>query len=574
MKRMPRNNICVCRLRLLLFQASIAFITMPITSASVDSQDNLYSLFQIGLSSADIVILPDASKSMLNHHYSEVRKAVIDFAASLSENENLHLRIFGDVVSNPLEGKGDEITSLIEDYFPREPLFEHTDLGLAISKGLEFLERDGGSEIQAFFLITDGLHQPAAGSSYSRDFANDPHWQALKNRALALCPQRHVLVYGFGLGQQTDIAVLRNVFPAENVEVVIGSPSQIVQTLRSARERLSRAQLRKAIHEELNTGTTKIDLSANNVEVEEPYFDVTLIIRNDYSRLPIIVERIEVQRAGDSSDEIACVVEGLPVGSRLEPGKQITVRVKGEMARDQQGIRLGKDERSVRGTFHLMPVICFAHQTALGQFGIDLSATKFDNATLSVQMRVQYGLSFVTIAAAALALAGLSAAVGKHVKKKKVQLRELAKQRIESNRLAGILEIQRICNDESHTDSIDLGQYKAQELALAVTEQGGLEAIPPSDHGREVVARLSSHLNRYSAFDTRPEPAKFHLTSTGKHTLRYGTGGEMREALTITLCDNDVIELDGRWKLRYSDPRRRTRAEFESAATGGENSVQ
>jgi hypothetical protein len=38
-------------------------------------------------------------------------------------------------------------------------MFDNTDLGLAISKGLEFLEREGASKVQAFFLLTDGLHR-------------------------------------------------------------------------------------------------------------------------------------------------------------------------------------------------------------------------------------------------------------------------------------------------------------------------------------------------------------------------------------------------------------------------------
>jgi hypothetical protein len=37
------------------------------------------------------------------------------------------------------------------------------------------------------------------------------------------------------LGQQTDISVLRRVFPARNVEVIVGDVAQVAYTLRRAR---------------------------------------------------------------------------------------------------------------------------------------------------------------------------------------------------------------------------------------------------------------------------------------------------------------------------------------------------
>jgi von Willebrand factor type A domain len=251
--------------RLLLLAAMILAL-VPNLSSGTSATNDLYQLFQVDLHAADIVILFDASLSMKNHQYGKVRQAVIDFVPALTDKENLHLRVFGDVVSNPLEGKGSEVAGSIGSHLPEEPSFKHTDLGLAIFKGLDFLEREGASKVQALFLLTDGLHQPPADSPYSRDFAADPNWQDLQRRAQALCRQRHVFVYGFGLAEQTDIAMLRQVFPAQNVEMIVGNASQVARALEQVRERLRQTQLRQAVEQECAEGKLEVRLASRSID--------------------------------------------------------------------------------------------------------------------------------------------------------------------------------------------------------------------------------------------------------------------------------------------------------------------
>ena len=74
-----------------------------------------------------------------------------------------------------------------------------------------------------------------------------------------------VFVYGFGIGQQTDISILRQVFPAKNVEVTVGGPAQIAVTLGRVRERLSRAQLRRSIEQEIDDGVVEVLLPKTSI---------------------------------------------------------------------------------------------------------------------------------------------------------------------------------------------------------------------------------------------------------------------------------------------------------------------
>lgn len=354
----------------LLLLTLIHFLVASDLSARASNLDDLYRIFQVDFPSADIVILLDASKSMTAHRYPEVRQAVIDFTSALTEKENLHLRIFGETVSSPLEGKRDEIVRNIDRYLPQEPLFAHTDLGLAILKGLEFLERPGASKVQAFFLLTDGSHHPPQDSPYSRDFINDPEWQTLKRRADAICHQHIVFVYGFGVARQTDVSVLRQIFPAKNVEVIAGSAEQVAFALRQVREGLSRAQLRKSIEQEINDGFVDARLAKTSITTDATSFDLPITIYNGYHRLPIKIEGIQMQRESYSREEVLCWLEGDCKDTLLEPGQQWQGRIKGMLRRQASSFRIGKAKRRFQATFIFTPVFRFQYEAAMDNLGI------------------------------------------------------------------------------------------------------------------------------------------------------------------------------------------------------------
>jgi hypothetical protein len=149
--------------------------------------------------------------------------------------------------------------------------------------------------VQVLFLLTDGQHQPPAGSLYTRDFANDPNWQALRKRAQELCRQRQVLVYGVGLGSQTDVSLLLKIIPANNVEVVVGAAAQVAAALRRVRENLRAAQLRRAVEQELNTGRIEVRFAQSAVESADASVTQPVTIRNRYRHLPVALESLNLQ---------------------------------------------------------------------------------------------------------------------------------------------------------------------------------------------------------------------------------------------------------------------------------------
>src|SRR5262245_50452174 len=79
---------------------------------------NLPPLLQTAFPSTDVAVLFDASLSMRNQPYGEVRQAVIAFASALTDKEILHLRVFGDVAGAPLEGPADKLAGNVADHLP------------------------------------------------------------------------------------------------------------------------------------------------------------------------------------------------------------------------------------------------------------------------------------------------------------------------------------------------------------------------------------------------------------------------------------------------------------------------
>lgn len=536
---------------------------------ATDQTEDLYRLFQVDLPSADVAMLLDASRSMKEHQYGDVRQAIVDFAPMLTDKETLQLRVFGDTVSSPLEGKGKEVVPSVAGYLPAEPFFGHTDLGLAILKAIEFLERDGSRSVQALFVVTDGLHQPPTDSPYTRDF-NDPSWRALQQRAQALCARHKVFVYGFALGRQTDVSVLRRVFPAQNVEVIVGGAAHVAYALRQVREQLSRTQLRQAIEQELSEGRVEARLDQSSVNGDVDKFNIPLTIRSTYRHLPVVVNQIKVKRYVSSSAEILCEVENLPATLSLAPGKEWQSVAAGALKAAAPRWHFGKAQENYAASFEFIPVVHFQDEGALAELGLlDATPTAPSTPVLKVDLRVSYGISYWTILLIGSFLLGVTAAGARVRHHLKDQLARIAQRQESRRRVSGKLKVWKANEREPEGDGADLDNFAASEMHFVRTIDGNLNLAPAaagSDESNEqAVAQVSAELIGSSSRDVESGKVEFVIKPAGNHRLRYEAGSDWREATELTLCDNDMLAINDQWNLRYVNQKLRTRAEVEAA---------
>lgn len=572
MNQIKRRTVSIC----LLLSLGLLLLPPAPTARAADQTEGLFQLFQVDLPSADVAMLLDASRSMKDQQYGDVRQAVIDFTPTLTDKETLQLRVFGDTVSSPLEGKGQEVGPSVAGYLPREPFFGHTDLGLAILKAIEFLERDGSSSVQALFVVTDGLHQPPTDSPYTHDF-NDPSWRALQQRAQALCARHKVFVYGFGLGQQTDISVLRRVFPAQNVEVIVGGAAHVAYALRQVREQLSRTQLRQAIEQELREGRVEARLDQSSVSGDVDKFNVPITIRSTYRHLAVVVDQIKVLRSSFSSPEVSCAVAGGPTKLSLKPGKAWQGVAAGALNAAAPGWHLGKAQENYAASFEFIPVVHFQDEAALAELGLlDAIPTTPSTPVLKVGLRVSYGISYWTILLLGSLVLGLTATGARVRKRLKDQEARITQRQESRRRISGKLKAWKANEDEPEGEGADLDNFAASEIHFVKTIGGNLNLAPAaagSDEANEqAVAQVSAELIGSSPRDGESGKVEFVIKSIGKHRLRYEAGSDLREATELTLCDNDMLAIDDQWSLRYVNNKLRTRAEVE-AAQGDDSDV-
>jgi Mg-chelatase subunit ChlD len=136
--------------------------------------------------SADFVILIDKSRSM-NRFWTQVQGAVSSFVQAIPEGDYLSLVAFGnnaDYMGTPTvinAATRANVLNAISDL--REPPDTKTDLGRALEKCLDELNRPNGSKLKFVFFLTDFNHEPEPGSPYARTAdPRDALWQALAQR--------------------------------------------------------------------------------------------------------------------------------------------------------------------------------------------------------------------------------------------------------------------------------------------------------------------------------------------------------------------------------------------------------
>ncbi|MCI0336646.1 MAG: VWA domain-containing protein [Acidobacteria bacterium] len=553
----------------ILISITLVLITSALaitgSSQSALTTKELTQVFQIDLPSADAAILMDASLSMRNHHYDVVRQTVIDFVSTLTGNETLHIRVFGDVASIPLEGTADKIAGNVAAHLPTEPMFQHTDLGTAILKGLEFFERDGAGELQALFLFTDGMHQPPASSLFTRDFTSDQNWHALRRRAQALCQRRKVFVYGFGLGSQTDVSLLLKIFPPANVEVVVGEAAQVADVLRAIRESLRLAQLRHAVEQDLSSGGVEVRFAQSGLSRGARSIENQVTIQNRYRYLPVVLESIKLQYSAEASREIECDVENLPRNLTLVPAQMWRGKLRARLLSVPSNLRLGRIERIYSAGVQVMPAARFEHAAEIAMLDAGNAIPLCNSPPLGIELRASYGVPYYLIIFFSIAGLGFVLII-RRKRKLSERVRTSVEQRhAERKRLAGMLKLWHSGKAEPDEEGVDLSAYKTLKLDLVINANGMLEVASPDSQARNVVAYLSGHLFGASPVKAETGRVEYRLETARGHRLAYESTGGLRETARLILCDRDLIEIDGTWRLRYANHRLRTRVEVESA---------
>jgi len=357
---------------------------------------------QPSLPPAQVTILLDASGSM-SGRYSTVRDAALRFAEGLRTGETVTARAFSTIVTQPVEGSGASARTVLDAGLPRRPLAGlGTDLGLALSKALDDMDRADAPKLLVLFVLTDGLHQPPSDSPYSREFGQDPDWQELRQRGHALAARANLTVYGLGIGGETDIGVLRRVFPARNVELLTGDAALAGAALSRIQRNVRLMRLKTLLQEDVASGGVEVTAVKRVADERQGLVNVQCEVRNAYRYLPVSISNLHLERSDLGSPELRGTLEA-PASLQLGPREraEALLRVRAEATRPRWV--LGRRQEQIHGTSIAAGTVAFPDREALEALGLPDTPRIVADA-LQVSVSIVYGKEWWTILGLAAAL--------------------------------------------------------------------------------------------------------------------------------------------------------------------------
>jgi hypothetical protein len=190
-----------------------------------------------------------------------------------------------------------------------------------------------------------------------------------------------------------------------------------------------------------------------------------------------------------------------------------------------------------------------------------------------VDLRTSYGISYWSLIGIILALALASSITLKKLKQGRHRHDEIMLRQEDRRCLTGTLKIWPPKQGEPEDHALDLSNYRSKNLSLLVVNDSELEITADDISSGDIVARLSGSLMGASPDDGESGKPEYYIEAAEGHSLSYESRGNMIAAARVALCADDLLEIDGKWRLRYANHRLRTRAEVESSLTIGEYHV-
>jgi|GEM_PF-6956058 len=263
-------------------------------ASNLDDLNRYVERFNARSYKADYVIVVDVSTSMLDpvspdqpglSKFDAVKQALRAFLEQVDAGEYISLVEFGkdaDTFVTPRAmpsdaGQRSAFMKDIEGWRIRRDgrRSQGTDIGNALQKTLEELNRPGHSDLQIVFFLTDG-EQKCPGSVYANP--DGQAWMNLATRAASELGDHKLRVYALGLGDQTDAALVGRVFP--NTKLAGHDASALGRFFLRNKQEILRAKVAAYVLQELTAAKPKVKGVPDSV----------IIPRGGSTRLPVAID--------------------------------------------------------------------------------------------------------------------------------------------------------------------------------------------------------------------------------------------------------------------------------------------
>jgi hypothetical protein len=240
---------------------------------------------------ADYIILADDSSSMrADGRYEQLKRSLADFLVALAPDDHLTLVMFDTGAAVVHDDKVGTEPEKIVAKLPSTADGQGTDIGAALEKAVAGLERPGASAIASVVLITDGQHQPVAGSAYPR--TEGYGWQQLRERVQRLS-KTSLQAYALPIGGATGTGLMGTVFDRP-VSLDATSIDQMTRLLQRPKADARAAKVRAALTGDTDEGLT-VEWPAGLADLGPGENRLTVKLRSGTKYVPLTATGLAVQ---------------------------------------------------------------------------------------------------------------------------------------------------------------------------------------------------------------------------------------------------------------------------------------
>ncbi len=292
-------------------------LASPVTAGALAQASREEVLRALGVDrvAADYVVMVDTSGSMKQGDlYAQVKSALRPLLRALSPDDYLTLLTFDSTpavrFSGPVGPQGD----VALDQLPSVPGGTATDIGAAINAGLAELSRPDAHDVGTIVLVTDGKHEPPAGSNYPA--TSGPAWDALGVRGRELARRHVISSYALALAPTTDAALMTRAFSNTLVEAL--PAGQLPGFLARVKDEARLAKARRVLAGDVGKGVeARWSGSLSNLDLNKPPpVKAKLTLHSTMAHTPVVVQGLAV-----TTDAAGVKARGLPGEVVLAPNQ-------------------------------------------------------------------------------------------------------------------------------------------------------------------------------------------------------------------------------------------------------------
>jgi len=364
----------------------------------------LYRLFKVKNASVHYLLVIDTSLSMAPS-FEQVKDALASLTESLEVGDSVSIIGFDNRPKLIYQGRVRQPIKKLSAKLPSGPSSngKKTDIGAAVDLAVKQIAANP-ADLQLMFFLTDGKNEPPESSAYKQ--GSSAGWERLKKRVAKL-KDKTVKVHGIGLNSNTDIDLLRQVFP-DSSEITL-APAELKKYFIGLKENIKEERLKAKLKRELKEGniiiTSVKGKDWGNIESNGRLIKRYRLVSN-YKHLPVIITlgrpRLASLTGKQSSDGFKMKIKGAR-SFELKPGEKRIVSVELSAPKLLTDYHPGRRKDIYRGRLDLGLKGKLKYGNALTELGMGKTAASL-GGTREFNFTHQRGLAFSTVAALAAAL--------------------------------------------------------------------------------------------------------------------------------------------------------------------------